>query len=173
MFVIMQSITNSRTLLRSCKMSIFIKCILHKKLDTRARKGINNWCHSLEHASVNSKTPENMARLTANERERERERAIGKMQLGASYAHVARILSYTKLAIIRLIQRYRVNGRTADIPRSGRTRITTANEDHHLSILHLRNIFLNVTSSVAIGLGHVISRHTVRRRLQQHGIRAY
>ena len=73
-------------------------------------------CHCLEHASVNSKTPENMARLTAEERER----AIGMVQLGASYAYVARILNYTKLTITRLIQHYWVTGRTADRPRSGR-----------------------------------------------------
>ena len=51
--------------------------------------------------------------------------------------------------------------------------ITTATEDRHLCILHLLNRFLIVTSSAATGLGHVISRHTVRRQLQQHGIRAY
>ena len=121
------------------------------------------------------------------------------VQLGVSYAHVARILNCTKLTITRLIQRYRVTGRTADRPRryrmtgrtadrprryrvtgrtadrprSGRPRVTTANEDCHLRILHLRNRFLTVTSSAATGLGHVISRHTVRRRLRQHGIKAY
>ena len=58
-------------------------------------------------------------------------------------------------------------------PRSGRPRDTTANEDRHLRILHLRNRFPTVTSSPATGLGHVISRHTVRRRLRQHGIGAY
>ena len=86
---------------------------------------------------------------------------------------MARILNCIKLPITRLIQRYRVTGRTADRPRSGRPRVTTANEDRHVSILHLRNIFLTVTSSAATGLGQVISRHTVRRRLRQHGIRAY
>ena len=95
------------------------------------------------------------------------------VQLGASYAHVARILNCTTLTITRLIQRYGVTGRTADRPRCGRPRVTTANEDRHLRILHLRNRFLTVTSSTATGLGHVISRHTVRRRLRQHGIRAY
>ena len=70
-----------------------------------------------------------------------------------------------------LTQCYRVTGRTADRPRSGRPRVTTANEDHHLRILHLRNRFPTVTSSAATGLGHVISRrHTVRRRLRQHGM---
>ena len=95
------------------------------------------------------------------------------VQLGESYAHVARILNCTKLTITRLIQRYGVTGRTADRPRSGRPRVTTANENRHLRILHLRNRFLTVTSSTATGLGHVISRHTVRRRPRQHGIKAY
>ena len=81
-------------------------------------------CHCLVHASVNNKTPDNTARLTAEERER----AIGMVQLGANYAHVARILNCTKLMITRLIQRYRVTGRTADRPRSGIPRVKTANE---------------------------------------------
>ena len=95
------------------------------------------------------------------------------VQLGVSYAYVARILYCTKLAIIRLIQRYRVTGRTADRPRSGRPRVTTANKDHHLRILHLRNRFLTVMSSAATGLVHIINHHTVYRRLRQHDIRAY
>ena len=86
---------------------------------------------------------------------------------------MSRILNCTKLTITRLIKCYRVTGRTADRPRSGRPRVTTANEGRHLRILHLRNRFLTVTSSTTTGLGHVISRHTVRRRLRQHGIRAY
>ena len=86
---------------------------------------------------------------------------------------MARILNCTKLTITRLIQHYRVTGRTADRPRSGRPRVTTANEDRHLRILHLRNRFLTVTSSAASGLGHVISHHTVRHQLRQHGIRGY
>ena len=75
-------------------------------------------------------------------------------------AHVTIILNCTKLTIARLIQRYRVTGRTADRPRSGRPRVTTANEDRHRHILHLRNRFLTVTSSAATGLGHVTSHHT-------------
>ena len=66
-----------------------------------------------------------------------------------------------------------VTGRTADRPRSGRPRVSAANEERHLRILHLHNIFLTVTSSAATGLGHVISRHTVRRRLRQNGIKVY
>ena len=80
-----------------------------------------------------------MARLTAGERERERE-----------------------------VQRYRVTGRTADCRQT--TKSKTANEDHHLRILHLHNRFLTVTSSVATGLEYVFSRYIVRRRLRQHGI---
>ena len=85
---------------------------------------------------------------------------------------MARILNCTKLTITRSIQLYKVTGRTADRPRRGRPRDTTFNEGRHLRILHLRNRFLTVTSSAATGLGHVISRHTVRRRVRQHGIRA-
>ena len=79
-----------------------------------------------------------MARLTAEGRqrvierggERVRERAIGVVQLDPSYAHMARIMNCTKLTITRLTRRYRVTDRTADRPRSGRPRVTTANEDY-------------------------------------------
>ena len=83
---------------------------------------------------------------------------------------MAIILNCRKLTIPRLIQRYRV---TADRPQSGRPRVTTANEDRHLRILHLRSRFLTVTSSAATDLGRVIRCHTVHRRLRQHGIGAY
>ena len=105
-----------------------------------------------------------MARLTAGESAI----AIGMVQLGASYAHFARILNCTKLTITRLIQRYRKR----KIPHHNSQR-GQPHEDRHLRILHLRNTFLTVTSSAAPGLGHVVSRHTVRRRLRQHGIGAY
>ena len=82
------------------------------------------------------------------------------VQLGASYAHVARILNCTKLTITRFKQRYSVTGRTTDIPRSGRPCVTTANENRHLRTLHLRNRFLTVMSSAVTGLGHVICCHT-------------
>ena len=81
------------------------------------------------------------------------------VQLSAFYAHVTRILNCTKLTITRLIQRYRVTGRTADRPRSGRPRVTTAREDRHLRILHLLTDS-SLMSSAATGLGHVICHHT-------------
>ena len=92
----MQSITNSRTLLR-----------LGDGARSKVVYSSNLYC------TRNTKTPENMAKLTAREREREREterererereterdrdreRAIGMVQLGASYTHVARILNCT------------------------------------------------------------------------------
>ena len=46
-------------------MILFIKFILHKEHDTRAHKGIKKGAIK----KVDSKTPENMARLTAEERE--------------------------------------------------------------------------------------------------------
>ena len=97
-----------------------------------------------------------MARLTAEERER----AIGMVHLGASYAYVERILNCTKVTTTRSTRRYRVTGRTADRPWSGRSRVTAANEDHHLRILHLHSRFLTVTSSVATGLGHMSAHCT-------------
>ena len=95
------------------------------------------------------------------------------LQLGATHDHVARIMNCSKKTIGRLLSRYRQTGRTADLPRSGRPRVTTPNEDRHLRVLHLRNRFLTVTSSAAHGLNHPISIWTVIRRLRLHGIRPY
>ena len=79
------------------------------------------------------------------------------VQLGVSYDHVARILNCTKLTITRLIQRYRVTGRTADRPRSVRPRITTANEDRILHLLtysslrrHLQRLAVYMSSVVTL-----------------------
>ena len=80
------------------------------------------------------------------------------VQLGVSYAHVTRILNCTKLT--RLIQCNRVTCRTAYRPLCLRPHVTTANEDCHLCILHLHNIFFTVTSSAATGLGYVNRCHT-------------
>lgn len=110
-----------------------------------------------------------MARLSPEERWR----AVGMVQMGATHAHVATTLGCARITITRLMRRYRQTGRTVDMPRSGRPRVTTANEDRHLRILHLRNRFLTVTESATTGLGHAISRRTAARRLRQHGIRAY
>ena len=108
------------------------------------------------------------------EREREREReSYWYGEVGCELCPCGKNPESTKLTITRLIQRYRVTGRIADRTRSGRPRVTTDNEDRHLRILHLCNRFLTVTSSAVTGLGRVISRHTERRRLRQHGIRAY
>ncbi len=95
------------------------------------------------------------------------------LQVGATQAHVARIMGCAKCTIVRLVRRHRQTGRTADRPRSGRPKVTTPREDRHLRLLHLRNRFLTVTSSAGNGLGHPVSRRTVSRRLRHYGIRAY
>ena len=57
------------------------------------------------------------------------------------------------------------------MPRSGRPRVTTAAEDRAIRTVHLRRRFQTAaaTSRQWVG-GHVISRHTVRRRLKDEGI---
>ena len=78
-----------------------------------------------------------MPQSTKHTEEKERERAIGMVQLGASYDHVVRILNCTKLTITRLIQRYRVTGRSADRPRTSLLR-------------HLQRLALDMSSVVAL-----------------------
>ncbi|XP_071085121.1 uncharacterized protein [Haliotis cracherodii] len=110
-----------------------------------------------------------MLRLTVEQRQR----AIGMLEMGATHDHVARIMGCAKRTIGRLVTRYRQTGRTADRPRSGRPKVTAPQENRYLRTLHLRNIFLTVTSSSAHSLGHRVSRWTVSRRLRERGIRAY
>ena len=102
----------------------------------------------------------------------ERERAVRMAQQGATNAAIARTFGCTKATVGRLMQRLRRTGSTADRPRSGRPRITTPAEDRHIRVIHLRNRFVTATSTAATALGHPISRHTVYRRLRQHGIRS-
>ena len=102
----------------------------------------------------------------------ERERAVGMAQQGATNAAIARTFGCTRATVVRLLQRLGQTGSTKDRSRSGRPRVTTPAEDRHIRVIHLRNRFVTATSTAATALGHPISRHTVYRRLRQHGIRA-
>ena len=107
-----------------------------------------------------------MPRLSALERER----GIGMAMMGATTSHIARTLNCSRLTVSRLLSRYNQTGSTQDMPRSGRPRVTTAQEDRHLRTIHLRNRFLTTTSTAATALGHRISRFNVARRLRSVGI---
>ena len=104
---------------------------------------------------------------------KERERVVGIIRHDSPHNHVARIFNCTRLIKTRLMKRYRQISRAASSTKTSRIRVTTPAEDQHLRLLHLRNLFLTVTSSVAWVLGHGVSRRNVSRRQRNHGNRAY
>ena len=110
-----------------------------------------------------------MPRLRAEERER----AIGMLQTGSSIREVATAFGCHRMTIVRLQRRLQQTGTTRDRPRSGRPRVTTAQEDRYLRQLHLRNRFQTSTATASTALGRQISPQTVRRRLQEHGLRPF
>ena len=79
------------------------------------------------------------------------------VQLGASYAHVARILNYTKLTITRWIQHYRVTGRSHN-SQQGQPSL-------HLTLTQQIPRCYVICSDWPWTC-HVISHHTVLRQLR-------
>ncbi len=78
-----------------------------------------------------------MPRLSADERGR----AIGMFESGMGQEAIAGRLGCSQPAISNLINRYLQSGTVQDRPRTGRPRVTTANQDHYMVLLHLRDRF--------------------------------
>lgn len=94
--------------------------------------------------------------------------AIGRLEAGESQYVVAQHYNVHKSTISRLWQRYLQTGTSNDRPRTGRPRITTAQQDRYIRILHLRNrtVTATQTASSIPGLRR-ISAQTVRNRLRK------
>lgn len=107
--------------------------------------------------------------------ENDRWRAIGMLQVKETYYNVARYLNVSQPVIKRLWNRYQETGKVTDLPRKGRPRSTTADqdrklvnkvmEDRHLTSTQLRHSFLAAT-------GVSVSEQTVRNRLHAVNLRA-
>lgn len=104
----------------------------------------------------------------------DRGRALGLLQTNLSSREVARRLHCSHRTIQRLNRRYRQTNSVADLPRSGRPRVTTHRDDRHMERLHLQNRFLTAehTARTYRGPNGPISGRTVRRRLQAAGLYA-
>ena len=105
-----------------------------------------------------------------------RERAIGMLHAGMTTEEVAEAMGCSSRTIRRLREKFRVTGRTADRPRSGRPRVTTRAQDHYIVVSHLRDRFLTATQTAHNTPGrhnNRISAQTVRNRLRDRGLRAY
>ena len=102
----------------------------------------------------------------------ERNQAIGMLNAGMSATVVLRHFGCIRKTIERLRRRFRITGNVADRRRSGRPRVTTANDDGYIVLQHLRNRCLT-TAATETQSG--IHPQTVRNRLRQNAqpIRAY
>jgi len=105
----------------------------------------------------------------------QRLRAIGMLEAGATRGEVARHFHVIARTIARLQTRYAETGSVADRQRSGRIRVTTRRQDRAIRLQHLRDRFLPAAHTAALTVGthgRPVSDRTIRRRLQQEGLRA-
>ena len=110
-----------------------------------------------------------MPRLTAAERNQ----AIARLQLGESRTDVANRFGVALTTVSRLWTRFQANGNTADNPRTGRPRVTSARQDRTIVHRHRRKSFETAAETARRTIdshGRPISSHTVRRRLRNGGI---
>ncbi len=104
-----------------------------------------------------------MPRLT----EAERQRAMGLLQAGLSCMEVGRRMHCHRTTISRLRQREAVTGSVADRQRPGRERVTTAAQDRHIRLQHIRDRFRSAVATARETRGHGnqhVSASTIRRR---------
>ena len=82
-------------------------------------------------------------------RPQENERIQAVLQLAASVnvADVTRQFNCHRNTQIILRQRYHHNGSVRDRPRYGRPNVTTARQDRHLTLTHLRHRFKTAAST--------------------------
>lgn len=108
-------------------------------------------------------------------RQTDRDRAVTLLMRGISQSEVSRRLGVNHSTISRLWQRLRRTGNTADRPRSGRPRVTTARQDRQIRLTHLRDRFQTATETALNTPGthnNRIHPQTVINRLREFGIRA-
>lgn len=107
-----------------------------------------------------------MERLT----EQQRWIGIGMLQTGSRQVDVARNLNVSQSVVSRLWNRYQNFRTVADLPRTGRPRVTTRRQDQLLVTQALRTRTLNATQlqqHLQQTTGIRVSTQTVRNRLHQ------
>ena len=107
-----------------------------------------------------------MERLT----EQQRWIGIGMLQTESRQVDVARNLNVSQSVVSRLWNRYQNFRRVADLPRTGRPRVTTRRQDQLLVTQALRTRTLNATQlqqQLQQTTGIRVSTQTVRNRLHQ------
>jgi transposase len=103
------------------------------------------------------------------------ERALGMLQGGMRTVDVSRAMNYNVCTVRRLRHRYRETGRTADLPRSGRPRVTTPAQERYIRTSHLWDRYKMAITTARVTPGTQnpsISAQTVPNRLREAGLRA-
>ena len=103
----------------------------------------------------------------------DRGRAIGRLEAEQSIGNVARHFNVHKTTISRLWNRYNATNSTNNRPKSRKPRVTTAQRDRYIRVLHLRDwrALPTVAASQMPDL-RSLSAQTVRNRLREGGLRA-
>lgn len=102
-----------------------------------------------------------------------RGRIIGRLEAGQTQQVVARALRVPQSVISRLWQRFQQTGNVSRRYSTGRPQCTTPQEDRYLTISarrRPRSTAGSLTRDLATANGTVVSRHTVYRRLNRHGL---
>jgi hypothetical protein len=96
------------------------------------------------------------------------------LQRGRRTADVTRAINCNVRTVRRLRRCYRVSGRTADHPLSGRPCVTTPARDWYIRTSHLRDRYRMATTAwVTPGMHNPsITAHTARNWLKEVGLRA-
>lgn len=105
--------------------------------------------------------------------ENDRLRAVGMLESGTSVSATARQFGVARQTVRLWYHRHRMAGTVSDLPRSGRPRVTTRQQDRYILLTHLRNRFHPATATAAAIPGlRRISSGTVRNRLREQGLHA-
>ena len=105
----------------------------------------------------------------------ERNQAIGMLSIGTSKRNVARLMNCNRSTIIDLWNHYKQQGHARDRPRTGRPRVTTANQDRYMRLSHARDRFLSAAETARQTIGthnRPINGNTVSRLLAENGLRS-
>lgn len=100
----------------------------------------------------------------------ERSRLIGHLQAGCCVSAVSKTFNISRSSVYRLQGKYGATGTVKDLPRQGRPRVTQEVEDANIVLMHEGEPFKTAVET-ASEVGSC-SRHTVRRRLLESGLRA-
>ena len=101
---------------------------------------------------------------------------MGMLECVISATRVAQRFRCSRATVYNLQERHQAIGTTADSPRSGSPRVTSARQDRAIVREHVRNPFRTATQTARETPGRNnqrISRFTVCRRLSARQIRAY